>query len=205
MWLIKNPKDYAVRTSLFQVVKNVFSVEEIELLEDLRLKYYPLHEATILQNPEIGNHAKNDDIRNSNIAFIDSNYSEFDFIFRRLVDISNYVNNKVYNFDLHTIEPLQYTIYNSSHKQYYGKHIDSSIMPSAELSLRKLSLSILLSDTSNFTGGKLLFHDTTKTVEAQINKGDAVIFPSLNVHEVTPVEDGERRSLVAWISGPNWK
>jgi predicted 2-oxoglutarate/Fe(II)-dependent dioxygenase YbiX len=31
------------------------------------------------------------------------------------------------------------------------------------------------------------------------------MFPSYVLHEVTPVTKGERNSLVAWISGDNFK
>ena len=78
-----------------------------------------------------------------------------------------------------------------------------------ENKVRKLSVTINLTDPKNYDGGNLKFDlGPTKTkreryVEcAEIRpKGSIIIFPSQYYHQVTPVTRGIRYSLVMWILG----
>lgn len=65
--------------------------------------------------------------------------------------------------------------------------------------VRKLSMSILIND--DFTGGELLIMGE----QINLQKGDAVIFPSFLPHSVAPVKTGSRLALVSWMYGPHWK
>jgi len=65
--------------------------------------------------------------------------------------------------------------------------------------VRKLSMSILITD--DFTGGELEIMGEVM----EIQKGDAVIFPSFLPHRVLPVKTGSRLSLVSWLYGPHWQ
>jgi PKHD-type hydroxylase len=60
-------------------------------------------------------------------------------------------------------------------------------------------MSILITD--EFTGGELEIMGEVMEIE----KGDAVIFPSYLPHSVAPVKTGSRLSLVSWLYGPQWK
>lgn len=70
---------------------------------------------------------------------------------------------------------------------------------------RKLSMSLVLE--SEFTGGELEIHDAfqNRNVTFDIKHGHVVIFPSWLLHRVKPVTSGTRYSLVAWMSGPEFK
>jgi PKHD-type hydroxylase len=71
--------------------------------------------------------------------------------------------------------------------------------------IRKLSLTIQLSDPFSYNGGELhLFTGNEPTIIPK-EQGKLISFPSYVLHEVTPVTKGERYSLVAWITGPQFK
>lgn len=67
---------------------------------------------------------------------------------------------------------------------------------------RMISVSIILSD--QYEGGRLYFSDEDtdkKKFRFDLGIGDMVIFPSTLYHQVTEITEGERYSLVAWLSG----
>ncbi|MGZ5079926.1 MAG: 2OG-Fe(II) oxygenase [Usitatibacter sp.] len=69
------------------------------------------------------------------------------------------------------------------------------------LSMRKISISIQLSDPSDYDGGALEFSNMGEASLAR-GIGTAIAFPSHFSHRVGPVTRGERWSLVGWIHGP---
>jgi predicted 2-oxoglutarate/Fe(II)-dependent dioxygenase YbiX len=102
---------------------------------------------------------------------------------------------------LEMIEFAQYTEYNKS--SHYNWHMDSEIEFSKEPPVRKISMSILLSDPKEFVGGELEFIEEGKPME--LKKGEAVFFASFIRHRVKPVKKGIRKSLVMWFGGEPFK
>ena len=98
-------------------------------------------------------------------------------------------------------ESIQYTEYfdNGGH---YDWHQD--IGP-GELSIRKVSVTIQLSDSDEYEGGDLEFLRGATPEQAPRGKGVAVLFPSYLLHRVTPLTGGTRRSLVLWLGGSHYK
>jgi PKHD-type hydroxylase len=114
-------------------------------------------------------------------------------------------NKEFFNFDISSLhENLQYTEYDESYQGRYDWHFDVGEGP---LNCgRKLSVSIQLSDPSEYDGGDLQFSlDGDRTVIAEKDQGTMIIFPSYLRHRVTPVTRGARRSLVTWITGPPFR
>lgn len=71
---------------------------------------------------------------------------------------------------------------------------------------RKISVSVLLNDPSEFEGGELDFFDGRERQPlAQCKAGDGVAFPSFAFHRVRPVTRGVRYSVVAWLRGPRFR
>ena len=98
---------------------------------------------------------------------------------------------------------IQFTQYNSEDEGFYGCHHDVN-WENPDPYDRKISISILLSDPSEFDGGELRFNEVTNDgIEWQ--KGSVLCFPSFLQHSVSPVTRGTRKSLVAWFSGPRWR
>ena len=144
------------------------------------------------------------DYRVCDIAWLESDEieSDFDWIYATLADAISQANNEHFQFDLTYLTALQYTVYNGNDHSNYQKHLDVG----RQFPNRKLSFSVQLSDDAEYTGGDLRFHYIKNQPEvAPREKGTVVFFPSWIVHDVTPVTQGKRRSLVGWVNGPNFK
>ena len=140
------------------------------------------------------------DARSSNITWLYSD-DNLEWAFRRITDIVLHLNNKYFNFDIFGLnEGLQFTNYKSPSDKY-GKHIDRA----NNFVIRKLSLSIQLTDPKEYEGGQLILYEDKKGIEMKKEQGTLILFPSYTLHEVKPVTKGERNSLVSWVTGKQFK
>ena len=98
---------------------------------------------------------------------------------------------------------VQYTEYHATEGGKYDWHHDINWNENGPYD-RKLSLTIQLSDPSEYEGGFFEFMEVEQPPEVYRTKGTILIFPSYLQHRVTPVTRGIRRSLVAWFHGPRW-
>jgi len=138
--------------------------------------------------------------RDSKVSWITPT-EESEWIFRRLTDIVQGANSKFYNFDLWGFsEGLQFTKYEAPEGNYCA-HVDKTLYKGT----RKLSLAIQLSDPKDYEGGELKIISSKDAQVMKKAQGNATIFPSYTLHQVDPVTKGERYSLVAWVSGPNFR
>lgn len=138
------------------------------------------------------------DYRISDIAWIEP-AEDSHWLYHRLAALFRRVNDS-YGFELTGfVEPLQFTCYGAG--QYFGWHVD---MGWDSTSLRKVSLTIQLSDPDGYAGGELQFHGAQDMPQAR-QHGTGVAFPSYLAHQVSPVTQGLRRSLVAWAYGPAFR
>ena len=60
---------------------------------------------------------------------------------------------------------------------------------------------VQLSDPSGYIGSNLQVMSSGAPKSMPRDRGSVMIFPSWQVHRVTPLETGLRYSLVAWIWG----
>ena len=126
--------------------------------------------------------------------------------------------NAGWNFDWDFSESCQFTKYSKG--QYYGWHCDSWDKPYEDVDqnrngkIRKLSVTVSLSDVSEYKGGELEFdfrnEDSNKKKSIRkcteiLPKGSVVVFPSFVWHRVKPVTKGVRYSLVIWNLGYPFK
>jgi hypothetical protein len=101
-------------------------------------------------------------------------------------------------------EPAQFTVYPK--KGFYDWHMDlNAFGGEGGNPIRKISMTCLLSDPSEFTGGDLLFADAGQTKPLELKQGQAIFFASFLRHKVAPVKKGIRKSLVMWFGGPPFK
>ena len=98
-------------------------------------------------------------------------------------------------------EPAQFTEYPKG--GFYDWHMDLDVNGTHEPPVRKISMTILLSDPSTFKGGHLEFMEKNKVPE--LKQGQAIFFASFIRHRVAPVTKGIRRSLVMWFGGTPFK
>lgn len=177
-----------------------FTEEELNKIRDHYSKA-ELHEA-ILSDEKV-----NPDLRKSNITFDEPN-DDNRWIFERLAQATILINDQFFQFDLIGFSFYQYTVYDSAGSKYdwhpdiwYGDQ-----GPADDFLTRKLSLSLVLSDPSEFEGGKFeLFTGTNSIVEVEQKKGRIIAFPSWQIHRVTPIIKGIRKSIVVWCQGAKWK
>lgn len=115
------------------------------------------------------------------------------------------VNRQFFNFDLTAMyEPAQLGFYSEKDQGHYTWHIDAGAGP--VMPPRKLTMVLQLNDPSEFSGGELqIMYDRIDPVSLELKRGRAWFFPSYMLHRVTPVTRGERKSLVLWIGGPEFK
>ena len=104
--------------------------------------------------------------------------------------------------DMQLTEPAQFTEYPKG--GFYDWHIDAEITGVNEPPVRKISMTILLSNASEFEGGDLEFM-AEGNKPPQLLQGQAIYFCSLIRHRVAKVKKGMRRSLVMWFGGPPFK
>jgi PKHD-type hydroxylase len=113
------------------------------------------------------------------------------------------VNRNHFGYEGMTItEPAQFTEYPKG--GFYDWHMDAEVNCQYEPPIRKISMTILLSDPSEFVGGDLEFM-TEGNKPPQLLQGQAIFFCSLIRHRVAKVKKGIRRSLVMWFGGPPFK
>ena len=153
--------------------------------------------------------------RNSDVTWLDDKW-----IYKELhpyVEIANI--NAGWNFQWDYSESCQFTKYSTG--QYYGWHCDSWQEPykrqdkadPTDGKIRKISMTVSLSDPSEYEGGNLEFdfrNNTDWDIQQRTGfkeckeirpRGSIVIFPSFVWHRVKPVTKGTRYSLVMWTLG----
>lgn len=116
------------------------------------------------------------------------------WIWERLGSTFVDVNQRFFKFQFDRLSPLAVMEYRAG--DFYDSHVDIGL---GRYSCRKLSCVLFLSPEQSYTGGRLLFGpDQDAVVRAQ---GAAVFFPSFMLHQVEPIADGLRHTLVCWALG----
>ena len=115
------------------------------------------------------------------------------------------VNLNHFMFDgIKITEPAQFTVYPEG--GFYDWHIDlSAYGHTGQQPIRKISMTCLLSDPSEFSGGDLIFSDISEYNPTPLKQGQAIFFASFLRHKVTPITKGVRKSLVMWFGGTPFK
>jgi len=188
---------YSVNTEPFVWWEGAFSEQELDHLQN-RAK-------NASTRAQVGGKLDTDklnNIRRSNVDWI-QNSTEDSWVFSRLGHIISSLNSQYYRFDLTGFgEQLQLTNYDYTDKGMYGWHQDYGGKNSPS---RKLSLVLQLTDPSMYEGGNLQVMTAGEPINIRKQRGLVAVFPSYIVHQVTPVTQGSRQSLVAWITGPSFR
>lgn len=151
-----------------------------------------------------GTNGVNKNIRRSQVAWLGVS-QETEWIWSSITEAVANVNRQFFHYDLTgCYEDMQLSVYSEEDQGCYNWHVDDAA--NQRRVPRKLSMSLLLSDPSEFEGGELQVKNTNdepRTLESK--KGRAWFFPSYMLHRVTPVTKGVRRSIVLWVGGPEFK
>jgi PKHD-type hydroxylase len=176
--------------NLYSFLKNAFSKDECEKII-LTAKNKGMIKGTTHGDSNV---------RKSNICWLYPS-DNLKWVYERITDISINLNNQFFKFDLFGInETLQFTNYISPSGKY-GKHVDRGI----NMPVRKLSISIQLTNPDKYEGGELYLYDGDEGFSMDKEQGTLIMFPSYVLHEVMPVTKGERNSLVTWVTGKQFK
>jgi len=141
------------------------------------------------------------DVRDSKVSWLYP-VDGIDWVFRRVTDITLNLNERFFKFDLFGLnEGFQFTNYEAPSGKY-GKHVDRAI----NSPVRKLSISIQLTNPEEYEGGELKLYDGEEEgIVMDKAQGTLIIFPSYVLHEVIPITKGTRNSLVTWVTGKQFK
>ena len=154
---------------------------------------------------EVGSGVVNDEVRVTDVQFLYSDVPENRWIFETLCGEVVAANESGFQFDLRSIQNLQFGTYENGDKGFYGRHVDAGVPDNETLDHRKLSFSVQLSPPDAYEGGDLIVHFDSDPKPADRDQGAITFFPSYALHEVTPVTKGTRHSLVGWVTGPAFK
>ena len=99
--------------------------------------------------------------------------------------------------DIRITENAQFTEYPVG--GFYDWHMDCDVNMEHEPPVRKISMTLLLNDPSEFEGGDLELMSPGKF--KKLEQGHAITFASFLNHRVNPVIRGVRQSLVVWFGG----
>ena len=193
--MINSLKQEGALRNLFYCEPRRFSPEFCEEVKKIASKIKP--EDGAVQDNKIEN------VRRSVIKMLPKHGSVFDDLGRFVVDV-----NKFFNLDISLLEALQYTEYDSSYAGHYDLHSDVVWNGShGHMYDRKLSVTIQLSNKEDYEGGLfcLALPDGMLVFEEAKEIGTVIAFPSHLPHKVNPVTKGNRKSLVSWAIGPQWR
>lgn len=122
------------------------------------------------------------------------------WVFDKLARIVSIVNAEHFDFDImgitHELQLLHYKA--GEDPGHYEWHIDMGDMTS---STRKISVSVQLTNPTQYKGGELLVNSHGELISAPSARGSVTLFPSYCLHKVTKMEEGERWALVIWVHG----
>lgn len=177
-----------------------FTAEELKTLENQVAKIPSQPGIT-----EAGGQEKGEGLeaRNSSIKWVPFS-EETKWIYDKIGGMAKTANEEMYHFKLHNMpENIQYTEYYGTNKGHYDWHMD--IGADGYMKFRKISITVQLSDSDDYTGGDLqIWSGGQYPYTAPRGKGNVVIFPSFLMHRVTPVTTGTRKSFVLWLGGDHY-
>ena len=147
-----------------------------------------------------------DSVRRSKVRWINRN-ERSEFVYQILTQLFKDFNRQVFGFNIDHVPEIQFTEYDESEQGHYDWHLD--VISDGPVSYdRKLSMSIQLSPSTSYVGGDLQFYDSGSgglPADEIRSRGTVIAFPSFMPHRVTPVTQGKRLSLVAWMEGPKFQ
>ena len=138
-------------------------------------------------------------VKQSTVSWIP--FNKMQPMYDDLIYLIQKINRNHFGFsNIQITEKAQVSEYSKG--QFYHWHTDNPIDMDTEPPVRKLSMTLLLNDPSEFEGGNL---EIAGKKMSHMKQGYAAIFASFLQHRVTPVTKGVRKSLVVWFNGEPFK
>ena len=183
-------KSYCVTTT-----NPLFSPKQCQMIIEAG-RAQPKHNACVGGGKKVGA-TVDTKTRTSHISWIP--FKKMPDMYKDIEKTMNKTNGNHFGFDgMQITEMAQYTEYPSG--GFYDWHMDSDVNFVHEPTVRKISMTCLLSHESEFEGGELQIEKEKNKVK--LVQGQAIFFASFIRHRVAPVTKGVRKSLVMWFGGP---
>ena len=171
----------------------LFTPEQCRKIIDCGRRQPPQQAQVGMNKPEGGVATKK---RVTTISWIP--FNEMPEMYRDLDKFIQKVSLNHFGFDdIKITENAQFTEYPEG--GFYDWHMDCDVNMQHEPPVRKISMTLLLNDPSEFEGGHLELMAPGKF--AVLKQGHAITFASFLNHRVQPVTRGVRQSLVVWFGG----
>ena len=178
-------------------IKPIFTPQQCKMVIQAGYKQKPETAQVGINKPGGGIDTKK---RTTTISWIP--FKEMPEMYSEIESIMHSTNLNHFGFEnMKMTEPAQFTEYPKG--GFYDWHMDLDVNGTHEPPVRKISMTIFLSDSSTFKGGQLEFMEKNKV--SDLKQGQAIFFASFIRHRVAPVTKGMRRSLVMWFGGTPFK
>ncbi|NOX09255.1 MAG: Fe2+-dependent dioxygenase [Gammaproteobacteria bacterium] len=83
---------------------------------------------------------------------------------------------------------------------HYGFHVDDPVMgPVGQRYRTDVSITVFINNPEDYDGGEIEIRTSFGQRKIKLAAGDAVIYPSSSLHQVTEVTRGERLVAVTWV------
>ena len=192
--IIKEPK---WKSWIIQTTTPLFTPDQCRQIIECGRRQKPQQAQVGMNKPGGGTDTKK---RVTTISWIP--FKEMDHMYRDLDKFIQAANENHFGFgDIRVTENAQFTEYPVG--GFYDWHMDCDTNMAHEPPVRKISMTLLLNDPSEFEGGHLEIGAPGKF--AELKQGHAICFASFINHRVQPVTRGMRQSLVVWFGGRPFK
>ncbi len=168
----------------------LFSVDECKVIMELAPDEWQAAQVGKRNSDEA---ETRESLRNNSAHMLEPNEDNY-WLFDKILELVTAANNAHFHVDINHFDAVQISKYEVG--EYYNTHID---LGPGRLGNRKISLTLQITDPSEYDGGDLVMDFDDFTASREI--GSVTLFPSFLTHHVTPVTRGTRYSIVAWISG----
>ena len=188
--IIKEPK---WKSWVIQTTTPIFTPDQCRQIIECGRRQKPQQAQVGMNKPGGGTDTKK---RVTTISWIP--FKEMDHMYRDLDKFIQAANLNHFGFeDVRVTENAQFTEYPVG--GFYDWHMDCDTNMAHEPPVRKISMTLLLNNPSEFEGGHLEIGAPGRFVE--LKQGHAICFASFINHRVQPVTRGMRQSLVVWFGG----
>jgi len=179
--------------------QGLFNADELDAL-------VRLGDGLALEKAELsGGGAGYENIRSTKVAWMPRQPGT-EALYQRMENAVLELNARYFRFDLSGLAMFQYAVYGGPEGGHFEWHKDYGRDPSdPDQEPRKLTLSLQLSEASDYDGCDLQLRAGHQIDTAPKARGTLIAFPANVLHQVTPIRSGIRRSLVAWAVGPEFR
>jgi len=192
-----NPTEPLWKSYIVETTEPIFTPKQCQLVIDKGMSLKKEEAKVGMNRPDGGLDTKK---RITTISWIP--FKDMPEMYRDIEKTMLQANNNHFGFDgMRLTEVAQFTHYLEG--GFYDWHMDNDVLGKHQPPVRKISMTLLLSDPATFEGGELEF--MSKGKKAKLKQGQAIFFASWLQHRVKPVTKGERKSLVMWFGGPPFK